>query len=117
MLLLEDDANLRQVLSDVLQDEGYQVTTAGDGEAAVALASQQTFDLVITVCDNAANEVCPVWPGAPLKAHWSFPDPTDAETFARVFAMIRTSIDKLVDLRLHGDQSLVGKQISEIGPG
>ncbi|MFN8608943.1 MAG: response regulator [Vulcanimicrobiota bacterium] len=48
MLLLEDDANLRQVLSDVLQDEGYQVTTAGDGEAAVALASQQTFDLVIT---------------------------------------------------------------------
>lgn len=76
-----------------------------------------TLDLVITVCDNAANEVCPIWPGAPLKAHWSFPDPIDAGSFARVFAMIRHSIDKLVHLRLDGDQSLMSKQISEIGPG
>ena len=64
------------------------------------------MDIIITVCDNAAGEVCPVWPGHPATAHWGFPDPSavggsDDEkrrAFNQVFHAIRRRIDLLVNL-------------------
>src|SRR5689334_12340235 len=59
------------------------------------------MDLVITVCDSAAGEVCPTWPGQPIAAHWSFPDPAAFEGseqdkrafFREVFRQIRMRVD------------------------
>jgi len=56
------------------------------------------LDYVITVCDNAANEVCPVWPGQPIAAHWGVFDPAAAEehekriAFAKAFAILERRI-------------------------
>jgi arsenate reductase len=64
------------------------------------------MDLVITVCDNAAGEQCPHWPGHPATAHWSYPDPSaldgsDArrlEAFRQTFQAIRRRLELLVSL-------------------
>jgi arsenate reductase len=66
------------------------------------------MDIVITVCDSAAGEVCPVWPGQPITAHWSFPDPaafhgSDEEAravFREVFRQIRARVGLLRNLPL-----------------
>lgn len=75
------------------------------------------MDLVITVCDNAAGEVCPIWPGAPSKAHWSFPDPHDEADFERVFVAIRAVIDRLAALPLETlDLQALARKAADIGP-
>jgi len=64
------------------------------------------MDLVITVCDNAAGEVCPYWPGQPATAHWSYADPSalmgDAaaqrEAFSLTMHLIRQPLELLVSL-------------------
>ena len=64
------------------------------------------MDLVITVCDNAAGEVCPVWPGQPATAHWGYADPSAvsgsdtqrSETFAQTMHLIRKRLEILVSL-------------------
>jgi arsenate reductase len=71
-----------------------------------ALPGAPQMDLIITVCDNAAGEVCPIWPGHPASAHWPFEDPAafvgpqDAITrkFLDIFMQIRARIDALVNL-------------------
>ena len=61
-------------------------------------------DLVVTVCDNAAGEACPIWPGRPVKLHWSIPDPAlaggsaaeIAAAFADVYRMLSARVDGLL---------------------
>lgn len=64
------------------------------------------LDFVITVCDNAANEICPVWPGQPISSHWGLPDPAAVEgsdteialAFADTYRMLNNRIGIFVNL-------------------
>jgi protein-tyrosine-phosphatase len=82
------------------------------------------MDFVITVCDQAAGEVCPVWPGQPMTAHWGFPDPSSfdgtepekAAFTADVYRMIERRIDILVNLPIAGLESLkIQQHLNAIG--
>ena len=76
------------------------------------------MDFVITVCNNAAGEVCPVWPGHPLTTHWDIDDPAaiqgdDAQKrrgFARVFYFLKRRVQQLVDLPLKTPDPLAMKR-------
>lgn len=69
-----------------------------------ATADAPQMDFVFTVCDNAAGEVCPVWPGQPMTAHWGVPDPSaapgDDEQRARAFWNVATMLKRRIDLLL-----------------
>ena len=82
------------------------------------------LDFVFTVCDDAAKEVCPVWPGQPMTAHWGLPDPAKAEgteaeqalAFADCFRMLYQRISIFVSLPFDKLSKLsLQKQLDEIG--
>ena len=62
------------------------------------------MDFVFTVCDNAANEACPFWPGQPMTAHWGIPDPAAVtgtpEEIARAYRDAFTILDRRISLLL-----------------
>ncbi|MGE0667938.1 MAG: arsenate reductase ArsC [Sphingomonadales bacterium] len=91
-------------------------------EFAVPGAPQ--MDFVFTVCDNAANEVCPVWPGQPMSAHWGISDPaavdgTDAPAhlaFAEAYRQLHNRISIFVSLPMKAlDKVALQKRLDEIG--
>ena len=82
------------------------------------------LDFVFTVCDNAANEVCPVWPGQPISAHWGVPDPaavhgTQGEVvraFRDAFLTLERRIGLFLSLPLASlDGLTVKKEVDHIG--
>jgi arsenate reductase (thioredoxin) len=83
-----------------------------------------TLDFVVTVCDNAAGEICPVWPGQPISAHWGVEDPaavegTDEEkrkAFLRAFTVLQRRISLFVSLQLDQiDKLSLQSNLREIG--
>ncbi len=110
---------------DLLSGLNYDVSPLRSkswDEFAVSGAPQ--MDFVFTVCDDAAQEVCPLWPGQPLTAHWGLPDPSRAEgteavrrlAFADTHRMLYQRIGIFVNLPLASlDKLALQKKLDEIG--
>jgi len=82
------------------------------------------LDFVFTVCDNAANEVCPVWPGQPMTAHWGVPDPAAVEgseakivtAFRDAFLTLQRRIELFANLPVRSlDRMALKTRLDEIG--
>lgn len=82
------------------------------------------LDFVFTVCDNAAKEVCPIWPGQPMTAHWGVPDPAAvtgdppevAHAFREAFLMLDRRISIFLQLPLASlDKLAIKREIDRIG--
>jgi arsenate reductase (thioredoxin) len=82
------------------------------------------FDFVFTVCDNAAAETCPVWPGQPMTAHWGVPDPAEAKgtsaeialAFKDAYRMLNQRIGIFLALPIRSlDQLSLQRRLKEIG--
>jgi arsenate reductase (thioredoxin) len=82
------------------------------------------LDFVFTVCDNAAKEVCPIWPGQPMTAHWGVPDPAAVKSspqeveraFREAFTILDRRISLFLSLPLASiDKLALKKEIDQIG--
>jgi arsenate reductase len=109
-----------------------QLASAGISTAGLRSKSWDEFaapnaphiDFIFTVCDNAANEICPIWPGHPMTAHWGIPDPAAVkgtpDEIARAFRDAFTILDRRIGLFLALplatlEQLAIQKEINQIG--
>jgi len=109
-----------------------QIESAGMPTAGLRSKSWDEFaepgapklDFVFTVCDNAAREVCPYWPGQPMTAHWGIPDPAAAkgtpEEIARAYGDAFVVLDRRIGLFLSLplstlDQLVIKREVDNIG--
>lgn len=84
---------------DKLTREGHPVAgLASKSWDRFATEDAPRIDLVITVCDNAAGESCPVWNGAPVSVHWGIPDPAEDGDFDGAYARLRSRIEAMLRL-------------------
>lgn len=110
---------------DLLRNQNYPTATLRSKDwGEFAGAEAPPLDFVFTVCDNAANEVCPVWPGQPMTAHWGVPDPAAVEgpeavkraAFADTMRMLTQRISVFCSLPLASlDRLSLQRRLSEIG--
>jgi protein-tyrosine-phosphatase len=110
---------------DLLKQLNYKTDQLrSKGWDEFAKPDAQHLDFVFTVCDDAANEVCPIWPGQPMTAHWGVPDPATAEgteaerrlAFADAYRMLYNRISIFVNLPLASlDRLSLQKRLDEIG--
>jgi arsenate reductase len=111
---------LKQLKSAHLSTEGLRSKSWEE----FARPDAPRLDFVFTVCDNAAKEVCPIWPGQPMTAHWGIPDPAAVngtpdqieKAFRDAFFMLERRISLLLNLPLQSlDNLAIKKEIDKIG--
>jgi arsenate reductase len=115
-----------QVNPSALERLGLEGITLADARSKswdeFAKPDAPVLDFVITVCDNAAKEVCPVWPGQPITAHWGLFDPAAAEeqekriAFGKAFAILERRIVLFTSLPIASlERMALERQVREIG--
>ncbi len=111
---------IRQLQSAGLSTEGLRSKSWDEFSTPDA----PRLNFVFTVCDNAANEVCPLWPGQPMTAHWGIPDPAavegSPEEIARAYSQAFAALDRRISLFLSLPSHTLGtlslqKEIDAIG--
>ena len=99
-------------------------TEAARSKSWEEYAQTPEMDFVFTVCDSAANEACPVWPGHPVTAHWGVPDPAAvqgdekhiAAAFRDAFLQLQRRIELFINLPVQSlDRMSLKKHLDEIG--
>lgn len=99
---------VQPIAAELARTFGYDAALRSKSWDEFASADAPSMDFVITVCDNAAGEVCPVWPGQPVTAHWGIPDPASEEgteedrrrAFQQAWMRLRQRIELLLALPL-----------------
>jgi arsenate reductase len=111
---------LRQIELARMPTDGYR----SKNWAEFAKPDAPKMNFVFTVCDNAANEVCPVWPGQPMTAHWGVPDPAAVKgtpeqierAFRETFMVLDRRISLFLSLPLSAlDKLAIKTEIDRIG--
>ena len=110
---------------ELLREHGYATSgLRSKGWEEFAQPGAPQLALVVTVCDAAAGEACPVWPGAPVTAHWSLDDPAACEAstdqqrraFRRTYHELTRRIERLVQLHLEAlDPRELGARLDALG--
>jgi arsenate reductase (thioredoxin) len=107
----------------LLRSLGYD-TTGLRSKSWLEFLKEPQFDFVFTVCDNAAAETCPLWPGQPMTAHWGIPDPAEATgnqaeialSFKEAYRLLNQRIGIFVALPLKSlDELTIRSKLHEIG--
>jgi arsenate reductase (thioredoxin) len=115
---------VQPLAAELARSFGYAAPLRSKSWDEFAQPDSPPVDIVITVCDNAAGEVCPIWPGHPLTAHWGVPDPaavagSDAQrraAFQHAWDMLRRRIECLLTLPLdHLDAAGAQRELRAIG--
>jgi protein-tyrosine-phosphatase len=117
--------NVHPYALDLLRKLGFDVgSLRSKSWNELARPGVPKLDFVFTVCDDAAAETCPVWPGQPITAHWGVPDPAAATgneaevrlAFADAFRMLNNRISIFVSLPIRSlDRLALQKQLDAIG--
>lgn len=117
---------------ELLKEQGHPVDQlASKSWSVYAKPAGPRMDMIITVCDNAAGEVCPVWPGRPVTAHWGFEDPAAfvgsheakrtrfydiyRQIMTRVRLLVSLPVERLDHLALETELRSIGKSRHDVG--
>lgn len=110
----QPSGSVQPLAAHLIAELGYTTPLRSKSWDEFAASDTPPFDFVITVCDKAAGEACPVWPGQPVLAHWGVPDPAtspdELSGFMDAWVTLRRRIELLLALPLYAMDAMAREQ-------